>query len=146
MSNLFVAGGAGTTSSRDDWETPAALFNVLNLKYRFTLDPCATADNAKCARYFTREDDGLAQTWAGERVFVNPPYGRAIGEWARKCCEESRHAIVVGLFPARTETAWFHDHIYHVADVEFLRGRVKFERGGRPLRDAPFPSMIVRWW
>ena len=138
MSNFYIAGAAAMTSSRDDWETPAAMFRALDLKYRFTLDPCATPDNAKCSRYYTAEDDGLAQTWAGERVFVNPPYGRGIGEWARKCHDESRHALVVGLFPARTDTAWFHDHIYHVAAVEFVRGRIKFERGGG--RSRPRPS------
>ena len=46
------------------------------------LDAAADATNAKCARYFTAEDDGLTQDWAGETVWLNPPYGRGItGKW-----------------------------------------------------------------
>lgn len=133
------------TSARDDWETPQALFDELDAVHHFTLDPCSTHGNAKCAKHYTEEDDGLAQSWEGETVFCNPPYGREIGKWVRKCAEESRHAKVVMLIPARTDTAYFHDYIYGRAEVTFLRGRLKFERGGVALQGAPFPSMIVEF-
>lgn len=145
MSNFFVAGAAAMTSSRDDWETPQALFEELDSVYHFTLDPCSTHENAKCAKHFTKEEDGLSRSWAGEVVFVNPPYGRGIADWARKCHEEAGGAIIVGLFPARTDTRWFHDHIYGIAQIEFLKGRLKFEQNGIPSSPAPFPSMLVRW-
>ena len=145
MSNFFVAGAAAMTSSRDDWETPQALFEELDSVYHFTLDPCSTHENAKCARHFTKEEDGLSRSWAGEVVFVNPPYGRGMADWARKCPEEAGGAIIVGLFPARTDTRWFHDHIYGIAQIEFLKGRLKFEQNGIPSSPAPFPSMLVRW-
>lgn len=61
------------TSQRDDWETPQKLFDKLNDLYRFTLDPCSTDTNAKCNKHYTIKDDGLAQSWSGERVFCNPP-------------------------------------------------------------------------
>jgi hypothetical protein len=71
------------SSSTDEWETPQALFEELSWIFGgFTLDPCATRENAKCARYFTREENGLAKRWEG-KVFLNPPYGRAIGNWAK---------------------------------------------------------------
>ena len=127
------------TSERDDWETPQALFEELDARWRFTLDPCSTHENAKCARHFTAEEDGLAQSWEGETVFCNPPYGREIGKWVRKCAEESRHAKVVMLIPARTDTAYFHDYIYGKARVTFLRGRLKFERGGGRHAMRPVP-------
>ena len=38
----------------DEWETPQELFDELNKKYKFTLDVCATAENAKCSNYFTK--------------------------------------------------------------------------------------------
>lgn len=145
MSNFYSAGAAAMTSDRDDWETPQDLFDRLDATYHFTLDPCSTHENAKCEKHFTAEDDGLSRSWAGETVFCNPPYGRSIGAWVRKCSEESRHAKVVMLIPARTDTAYFHDYIYRKARVEFLRGRLKFERGGRSLNAAPFPSMIVEF-
>ena len=64
------------TSNTVEWETPQALFDQLNEEFRFTLDPCATAENAKCRKYYTKEQDGLLQDWTGETVYCNPPYGR----------------------------------------------------------------------
>ena len=127
------------TSERDDWETPQALFDELDAAHHFTLDPCSTHANAKCAKHYTRDEDGLSKSWEGETVFCNPPYGREVAKWVRKCADESRHAKVVALLPARTDTAWFHDHVYGKAKVTFLRGRVKFERGGgrAPERTVP---------
>lgn len=134
------------TSERDDWETPQTLFDALDDVHRFTLDPCSTHENAKCAKHYTLEEDGLAQSWAGETVFCNPPYGRGIGAWFRKCYEESAACKVVMLAPARTDTAYFHDYVYRKpgVSVEFLRGRLKFEMGGVDVgASAPFPSMLV---
>lgn len=68
-----------------EWETPQDFFDKLNEEFHFTLDPCATPDNAKCERYFTREQDGLRQDWAGETVYCNPPYGRDMPRWIEKC-------------------------------------------------------------
>lgn len=75
-------------------------------------------------------------------MFCNPPYGRELPRWVRKCYEESRKgALVVMLIPARTDTAYFHDYIYHKAkEVRFIRGRLHFN-GHR--NAAPFPSMVV---
>jgi site-specific DNA-methyltransferase (adenine-specific) len=74
-------------SCRDDWETPQNLFDELNSEFGFTLDPCATSETAKCAKYFTPEDNGLTRDWTGEVVFCNPPYNRKQDTWVRKCCE-----------------------------------------------------------
>ena len=144
-SNFYTAGAAAMTSNADDWETPRALFDELNARYGFTLDPCATHENAKCRKHYTAAEDGLAQDWSGETVFVNPPYGRNMADWVRKCAEESKRAKVVMLIPARTDTAYFHDYIYHRARVTFIRGRLRFERGGVALNAAPFPSMVVEF-
>ncbi len=76
------------TSNTNEWATPQAFFDELNKEFSFTLDPCATPENAKCSRYFTKEIDGLAQSWHGERVFCNPPYGRDISKWVKKAHEE----------------------------------------------------------
>ena len=118
------------TSLRDDWETPSELYRELDEQYHFTLDPCSTHKNAKCDKHYTVDDDGLKQSWKGETVFCNPPYGREIAKWVRKCAEESKHAKVVMIIPARTDTAYFHDYIYKKARITFIRGRLKFELGG----------------
>lgn len=131
------------SSVNEVWATPQHLFDDLNAEFNFTLDPCALPDNAKCTKYYTPEDDGLSQDWEGETVFCNPPYGRKIYDWVAKCYGESRkpNTKVVLLIPARTDTRYFHDFIYHKAEeVRFLRGRLKF---GGAKNSAPFPSMIV---
>jgi phage N-6-adenine-methyltransferase len=132
------------SSQSDEWETPQALYDKIDFIYNFTLDVCATAENKKCARYFDRKTDGLAQSWSGERCWMNPPYGRKIGEWMRKAYEESlTGALVVCLVPARTDTAWWHNYVQGT-EVTFLRGRLKFQQNGKDGKSsAPFPSAIV---
>jgi site-specific DNA-methyltransferase (adenine-specific) len=129
------------SSKTPEWATPQDVFDKLNAEFGFTLDPSATRENAKCPKFYTREDDGLAQNWKGERVFCNPPYGREIGPWVKKMATGGA-SITVGLLPARTDTRWFHDHIYGKAEIRFVRGRLKF---GGSKNSAPFPSMIVVW-
>ena len=126
------------SSQTEEWATPQELFDKLNNEFHFTLDPCCTHENAKCKKHFTKEEDGLKQSWEGERVFCNPPYGRAIKQWAKKCSSANAELVVM-LVPARTDTAWFHDYIYGKAEVIFIRGRLKF---GEAVHSAPFPSMI----
>lgn len=133
------------SSASNDWETPLDVFEALNTEFHFTLDPCATDENHKCRRYYTKEQNGLTKSWNGERVYCNPPYGREIAAWVKKSYEESRSpdTTVVMLVPARTDTRWFHDYIYGRAEVRFLRGRIRFLKQGKPMKAAPFPSMIV---
>jgi phage N-6-adenine-methyltransferase len=130
-------------AKRDDWETPWPLFERYNAVHGFTLDACALPHNAKCARYYTPAVDGLVQDWANERVWLNPPYGRGIRDWMEKAYREASRngALVVALVPARTDSGWWHDYV-KPADVEFLRGRVKFV--GAPY-NAPFPCAVVVW-
>lgn len=128
------------SSASDEWATPQATFDALDAEFGFTLDVCATKNNAKCARFFTREDDGLEQKWEGV-CWMNPPYGREIGKWVAKAARTASegHGTVVCLVPARTDTRWWHDYCM-VATVRFIRGRLKF---GDSKNSAPFPSAIV---
>lgn len=75
------------SSKNDDWATPQSFFDQLDAEFHFTLDPCASSENAKCRKFYTQHEDGLAQDWGGEVVFCNPPYGRKIADWVKKCCE-----------------------------------------------------------
>lgn len=140
------------SSKTDEHPTPQWFFDVLNEEFRFTLDPCATHENAKCAKYFTRDEDGLSQDWRGHVVFMNPPYGRTIGQWMRKAYESSQDgATVVCLVPARTDTRWWRDYVgyydwttgtqvNHASEVRLVTGRLKF---GDAKHTAPFPSAVV---
>lgn len=132
------------SSKKMDWATPQDFFDQLNSEFHFTLDPCASDENHKCEKYYTKEQDGLSFSWGGHSVFCNPPYGRSIGVWVEKCYIESQkpNTTIVLLIPARTDTKYFHDYIYEKENVEirFVKGRLKFGDGTNP---APFPSMVV---
>lgn len=123
----------------DEWATPQNLFDELNKEFAFTLDPCATKENAKCEKFYTIQEDGLSKSWKGETVFCNPPYSQ-IKEWVKKCYNEAWKCRIVLLIPARTDTRYFHDYIYHKSEIRFIKGRLKF---GDSKNSAPFPSMIV---
>ncbi len=135
------------SSKTVDWSTPQPLFDKLNAEFGFTLDPCASAENAKCERYFTEAENGLVQDWSGV-VFCNPPYGRKIGLWIDKGLASARTgAIVVFLIPAKTETQWwakFWDYDTHRpikgVEVRFIFKRVQFGNSGV---NAPFPCALV---
>ena len=130
------------SSKTDLWSTPNDFFDKLNDEFHFTLDPCSTHENAKCYKHFTEEENGLLQDWGNEVVFCNPPYGRQIKYWVKKAYEESQkdNTNVVMLIPARTDTIYFHEYIYHKAEIRFIKGRLKF---GNAKNSAPFPSMVV---
>jgi len=133
-------------SSKDmSWGTPQTFFDELNKEFHFTLDPCATKETAKCKKFYTKKEDGLTQNWEGETVFCNPPYGKEIKKWVKKCFEEGNKpdTIVVMLIPARTDTIYFHDYIYNRAKIRFIKGRLKFVGSQKESGSAPFPSMIV---
>ncbi len=122
------------------WSTPQALFDRLNKWFCFTVDVCATADNAKCDTYFTECEDGLAQEWEGT-CWMNPPYGRGIKEWIAKAYGSAmkNKATVVCLLPARCDTQWWHEYCAK-GEVYFIKGRIKF---GDAKNNAPFPSALV---
>lgn len=129
------------SSKSDEYTTPDSVFDELNKEFNFDLDPCSTDENAKCLLHYTKEDDGLHKSWGGCRVFCNPPYSK-IKEWVKKAYYESLKpdTLVVLLIPARTDTRYFHDYIYHRSEVRFISGRLKFSN---EVYNAPFPSMIV---
>jgi hypothetical protein len=102
------------SSKRDDWETPQAFYEELDNEFHFTLDAAASATNAKCPRWFSKEDDALPQEWSG-RVFVNPPYGSKLSAAFIKKASEQRNSceLIVVLIPAHTSTKWWRTYVWH---------------------------------
>ena len=150
--NKAVLGAAATRNNGRyngngrEWATPPEIFDPLHAEFQFTLDVCATAQNAKLPRFFTESQNGLAQSWVGERVFMNPPYGREIYPWTRKAREEAANgALVVGLLPASCDLAWWHDDVVDRAEVRYIRGRVRFLTDGPYRSSGFFASVIVIW-
>ena len=132
------------TSNSDEWTTPSALFRALDRRFGFELDPAATAENALCPMYFTKEDSGLLKSWRPWRTFVNPPYS-AIRPWMRKCAQEAEKGcpLICALIPARTDTFWWHEYVMTADLIHFLKGRLKFGDGAG---SAPFPSALAFWF
>jgi site-specific DNA-methyltransferase (adenine-specific) len=126
------------SSDKHDWETPQEFFDALNTEFHFTLDAAASAENAKCEKFYTYRENGLAQSWAG-RVWINPPYGSDISRWIQKAATEPSEVTVM-LIPARTDTKAWHNFIFNNAEIRFVKGRLKF---GNAEANAPFPSAVV---
>ena len=132
------------TDRNTEAETPPAVYAALDEEFHFTVDAAASDKNHKHQRYCKRDSfpDGLARPWVNEIVYCNPPYGREIDKWTAKAVRETHKSpvVVVMLLPARTDTAWFHNHVIAEADeIRFVAGRLAFGDKG----PAPFPSMIV---
>lgn len=127
------------TPNTDLCATPQDFFDKLNEEFNFELDVCANDENAKCERYFTETEDGLKQDWKGV-CWMNPPYGRVIGDWVKKAYESSLEgSTVVCLLPSRTDTRWWHDYCMK-GEIRLIKGRLKF---GDSTNSAPFPSAVV---
>lgn len=127
-----------------DWYTPKWVFDSLGLV--FDLDPCQPVGGVPwipAARYYTMQDDGLQQPWAG-RVWLNPPYGKATPAWLEKM---HQHRNGVALLFARTDCQWFHQFVAEADAVLFLKGRVRFVDGLGVTSNngAGSGSMLIAW-
>ena len=130
------------SSADDDWHTPWPVLDVaVGLLGEIDLDPCADNDRkVPAACHYTEAQDGLSQDWRG-RVWMNPPYGRVIGDWVEKLCSEHDAGNVteaLALVPARTDTEWWNR--FDAAAICFIRGRLHFSNSDNA---APFPSALV---
>lgn len=117
------------SSASEHWSTPPEVYAALDREFRFTVDACPFHGD--------REGLGLLESWAGQRVYCNPPYGPEIRKWLEKAREAE---VAVYLLPARTDTKWWHDLAMGADEVRFLRGRLRFVGAKNP---APFPSVLL---
>jgi hypothetical protein len=141
-----MARGYMLRSQRGDWRTPPDVVDVVReaLGGAIDLDPCASSTPGAIPLADVNAPevlDGLSMPWAG-RVYVNPPFGE-LAAWSAKCAEEAkRGAEVILLLPARTDTAYWHDHLGSASLICFWRGRMKFV--GAPA-SCPFPVALAYW-
>jgi phage N-6-adenine-methyltransferase len=142
-SELLRNGNVHFSSETPEWYTPwDVIERVQSLFGEIDLDPCSNpgVPIVPALAHFTENTDGLSQPWAG-RVYMNPPYGRGIGEWVSKLAESYASGAVteaVALVPARTDTEWFNQ--LRDGAVCFIRGRLRFSESET---GAPFPSAAV---
>jgi phage N-6-adenine-methyltransferase len=145
------------------WRTPRPIFDPLNEEFKFTLDAAADDENHLLPRYYTQAQNSLIQSWAGEVVWCNPPYGRdernqtliAPFVWKAICASNFHGATVVMLVPASTASRWFHlvwDRVNHRPrtnrQVRFMKGRIAFvdPATGLPAPGTDFDSMLLVFW
>lgn len=123
------------SKATDNWQTPPEIYNPLNAEFNFDFDPCPL--NSKL--------DGLSINW-GKVNFVNPPYS-LVKQFLKKAWDEIKAGnseIAVFLTFSNTDTGWFHEYIYHKAEIRFIKGRVKFlNSNGEKVNSAMRPSMIA---
>ncbi len=116
--------------SRQDYATPPEFFSACEKKFGpINFDLAASAHNTKCAHYFSKRDNSLAQEWhkIPGILYLNPPFD-PIEPWAAKCSHESKlGAKILLLVPASVGSNWFRDHVFHQAHVYFLNGRIPFD-------------------
>jgi phage N-6-adenine-methyltransferase len=146
----------GASSDVDDRALPVEAFAMLNERFRFSVDAAASAHNAKLPRFFSIANCGLAASWAGERVYCNPPYS-SIEPWVIKAWREEACPLIVMILPAnRTEQGWWQrwiepkrDHAESPLHVEFCPGRQRFLRPGQrsvgPNERPPFGLALCIW-
>lgn len=139
------------SKASDEWETPQRFFDALDAEFDFEVDAAASEQNHKCSVWYGERIDALAlKTWASVpcSVWLNPPYSRA-SEFLAKAAEQARLGLtVVCLLPSRTDTAYWHAHVWDRerntwrpgVEARFVKGRLKFGTGKN---SAPFPSVVV---
>lgn len=127
-----------------DWETPQEFFDILNKEFNFTLDVCASADNKKCLRYYSKEDNGLDFDWAKDICWMNPPYDRSLPDWIKKAYLTAQSGgTVVALIQGRSsDTRWWHEYIMKADEIRFIKDRIHFGLNKKFTR-ANLSSIVV---
>ncbi len=139
--NECLASTAHLSAEKDEWATPQSLYDALDAEFHFTLDVCATAENAKVERFFTLDDDALTEAWTGA-CWMNPPYSR-MTEFMDKAARSARDgAIVCCLVPSRTDVDWWWQYARQ-GEIRLLRGRLSFVDNEGNTGPAPFPSAVI---
>lgn len=125
----------------DDWITPPEIIERLG---PFDLDLCASATQPWPCAACSYTSNGLTRPWSG-RVWLNPPYGRAVGRWLEKLAS---HRNGIALIFARTETSAWADFVWPEASlILFLYRRLTFYRpdGTKPPGNGGAPSVMVAY-
>jgi len=138
----FAMDHRGHLPRRDDWLTPPEVLQALG---PFDLDPCAPTQRPwpTARQHYTIEEDGLAQRWCG-RVWLNPPYNET-PRWIERL---AKHGNGIALLFTRTDTRYFHAHVWGQAEgMFFLRGRICFRdaEGKRSPFNAGAPSVLIAY-
>jgi len=134
-------------SGQKTWLTPLTIIDALG---EFDLDPC-TPENMPwrtAKRMVTEEEDGLKVDWSGNRVWLNPPYGRESIPFLKKMAKHKDNGGGIAFIFGRTDTKVWHEWVFPFADsLLFVAGRVKFYNGDGTIGAAAAnaPSVLVAY-
>jgi phage N-6-adenine-methyltransferase len=100
----------GSLEKSDEHYTPKWLFDQMDI--RFDLDVAAPkgGSHVPADRYYTQEDDGLAQPWIGS-VWMNPPFSKPT-PWVDKFITNANGVALLVV----SRSMWFRD-IWEAADA-----------------------------
>lgn len=131
----------------DRWITPPEIFDPLMAEFNFDLDAAADALTKRTERYMSSALS--VEDWPGNRIWLNPPYGRMLEPFVRRAADEAdKGKIVVALIPFRCRAAWWHEAVIgRASEVRCVRKRIKFMRpdGTRGKFTGSCDSCIVVW-
>jgi hypothetical protein len=157
----------GVDDTVDDRETPPCVFVPLDAEFRFTIDAAASEHNKKCTRYCTldgfwigqvkaTDQHGLVKPWAGERVWLNPPFS-GLRPWVEKAWDDPAELVCMLLPNNRGEQPFFQNLIepYRDKPGSILTTRNLPKRrpflhmgatiGNRTSKSPPFGLVVVIW-
>lgn len=134
-------------SDHERWQTPPEVWDPLHAEFDFDLDAAADAITTRLPNYLT---DALSPArWPGQRIWLNPPYGKKLEPFVRRAADEAGYnKLVVALIPFRCRGGWWHDAVLGRArEVRCVRKRVSFVRldGSRGEFTGSCDSCIVIW-
>jgi hypothetical protein len=131
---------------RNEWQTPQPILKaVVSVLGAIDLDPCASSNtvmSVPAKRTFPPDENSLLEPWHG-RVWLNPPFGRTIGKWVSKLCdefEEGSCTSAIALVPTRTDAPWWG----RLSAYPFcaVRGKVTFVRWDRKTSPSYTVSVV----
>jgi len=132
----------GYEGQTNEWLTPPEIIQAVG---PFDLDPCSPINRPwnTANKHYTIEDDGLAQDWGSDFVWMNPPYGPHTKVWMKKLSE---HNNGIALIFARTDTEYFQKYVFNKADcIFFLAKRLYFHYidGSKSKNNSGAPSVLI---
>lgn len=160
------------SKASDEWRTPQDFFEALDAEFGFDVDMAASAENCWKENYWgldhprTDRRNSLVFDWGlpGTICWLNPPYSKCREFIAKAAEQAARGCTVVCLVPSRTDTRWWHEHVWDRhrnatrpgVEVRFVKSRLKFGTqegpirtslrngpGSQPNNCAPFPSVVI---
>lgn len=149
-----MSAGRTNNSDKKDWNTPPKY--IIPIKQFFggkiDLDPCSNEFSLVGAEenFIYPENNGLIEKWNGDKIFINPPYGRSKGkslyDWLEKgLFEYEGGKEMIFLIPVATNTKHFKEIIFKkFSSICFLSDtRLKFyNEGAEDKKGAPMACCL----